>query len=636
MQTKLDLINDWNDIEKTEWINNFIFSEINRSEKIDVLKFIAPKLKDMANLDLPLKYKTFFELVLDKSYNDALKLCDLLSLEFSEKRCELKEIIKNKDIYFLSPKLEIEMGGLGRTVLYRANFLADEGYNITLLNIGPVKNYEYIIEFYKNKDLFSENISFVNIFDYYSRKNQTGERKPALSDNLSENIFKKENSDKSITLKYLSADSELIKTETYIDECMVYQQCDEYNRYFTKDGFNYLTNDKLNKKFILKDKATGMSYEFNSKTQFLYHFLEEICLNREKPFIVCDSTSHWYDANVISLKDAYKIGSMHGSPFVGYNPKNKINKNIKHLKYFDNINRLVLLTNDLKNDLKDKYDSNKLVVIPNFVSEDNLDYEPVKKDLNKIAVFSRISHEKQISHAIKAFDIVTKQNDNAILEIYGGASNPDEEKEDKKIKNLVKELKLEDKVIFKGFTSDIAEPMRKSLATLLTSKYEGLPLSILESMTNSTAVISYDCYYGPSELISNDVDGILIEQDNIDQLAQSILRLLDNPDLAIEMGKKGKEKIINNYTLSHIAPKWENLFSEIYVESEINDFIEDVAVKNKYPKLISKNNKLKKENKKLKKENSKLNKFKKEVLSSTSWKITGPLRKLKQIFKRKS
>ena len=628
MQTKLDLINDWDDIEKTEWINNFIFSEIKRSDKIDVLKFITPKLRDMHNSDLALKYKTFFELVSDMKYNDALKLCDLLSLEFPQKEAEVKNIIKNKDTYFLSPKLEIEMGGLGRTVLYRANFLADEGYNITLLNIGPVKNYEYIIEFYKNKDLFSENISFVNIFEYYSQKNTCGENRPTLSHNLSENIFKNENSDKSITLKYLSENSQLIKTETYIDECMVYQQCDQFNRYFTKDGFNYLTHDKVNKKFILKDKPAGITYEFESQSQFLYHFLEEICLNREKPFIVCDSTSHWYDANVISLKDAYKIGSMHGSPFVGFNPKNKISEKIKHLKYFDNINRLVLLTNDLKNDLKDKYDPNKLVVIPNFVFEGNLNYEPVKKDLNKIAIFSRISHEKQISHAIKAFDIVTKQKDDAILEIYGGASSPDEEKEDKKIKDLVKKLKLEDKVIFKGFTSDIAQPMRESLATLLTSKHEGLPLSILESMTNSTAVISYDCYYGPSELISNDVDGILIEKNNIDQLAESILRLLDNPDLAIEMGKKGKEKIINNYTLSHIAPKWENLFAEIYVESELNDFIDDIAIKNRYPKLIS-------QNKKLKTENNQLKKFKKDILSSTSWKITAPLRKLKQIFKRK-
>ncbi|WP_298500981.1 glycosyltransferase [uncultured Methanobrevibacter sp.] len=619
-KNKTDLIDGWDESNISVWIDGLISSSTTRSEKIDVMKYIAPEVKNLDYESLCVKHKTLLDLIASGEYNSALKLCELLSFELPSKKDEIKNIIKDKNIYFLSPKLEIEMGGLGRTVLYRANFLAEEGYKITLLNIGPVKNYDFIKQFFKAQNLFSDNLEFINIYEYYSRKNTLGENKPTLTSDISDDIVHKENNDKSTTLSYFD-ESGQIRTETYIDGCLVYQQCEEFEKYFTKDGFNYLTHDKSDDSFTLKERSSNITCEFADQNKFLYHFLDEICLNEDKPFIICDSTSHWYDANGISTKDAYKIGSMHGSPFINFNPKNKISPKINHLQNFNSIHRLVILTNDLKNDLKDLYNPDKLVVIPNFVFEDNLEYGDVEKDLNKISMFSRISPEKQISEAIEAFEIVCRQNDDAVLEIYGGASNAYEQKEDDRLKKLVIDLKLEERVKFMGFSSDIRGPMQESLVMLLTSKHEGLPLSILEAMTNSTAVISYDCYYGPSELISDGVDGILIKQNDKQKLAESILKLLDNPELAIEMGKKGKEKIINHYTLSQIAPMWEELFIDIYVECEINDFIEEVEFKKQFDDALL--------------ENRKLKQFKSEILSSTSWKITKPLRRIMQIFRGK-
>ena len=61
--------------------------------------------------------------------------------------------------------------------------------------------------------------------------------------------------------------------------------------------------------------------------------------------------------------------------------ENKI-RNINSLTHIDEQNKVVLLTNDLKQDLIKIYDSNKFVVIPNFVFEEKLEYEKVKKDNN--------------------------------------------------------------------------------------------------------------------------------------------------------------------------------------------------------------------------------------------------------------
>ena len=648
IENKIDLMKDLNDTNLTSWIENFITNDVCQEEKITVLKYNKSKLKNLDKTNLSDNYKAFVDLVLKDKLTDALKLSDIMSYKFSPKKYELEETIKSKNIYFLSPKLEIEMGGLGRTVLYRANYLAEEGFKITLLNVGPVKNYDYIKNYFQSKNQYSQKINFINIFEYYSNKNTLGENMPTLSGETSDDIIKIENSDKSVTLNHYD-DSKLVKSELYIDGCLVYEESEEFNRYYTKDGFNFLTNDKENKKFILNERKSEISFEFKGKKRFLYHFLDEVCLDLEKPYIVCDSTSHWYDANGISTKDAYKIGALHRSPFVDFLPGNDIDPHVKHLKQFDNLDKVVLLTDDLKKDLADLYDPKKLAVIPNFVFEKDLEYESVEKDKNKLAVFARISAQKNLSDAIRAFEIVSKENENAVLEIYGGASDPAEKAEEEKLKQLVKELKLEDRIIFKGFTNNISEPMQKSLATLLTSKYEGLPMSILESMTNSTAVISYKCYYGPEELISNDVDGILIEQGDIEGFSKAILKLLDNPEIAIEMGKRGKDKITNNYTLSNIAHKWKDLFADIYVESEIEDIVEKATLKDEYESAVKKASKLESENKTLKKDNEKLKKqksrlekqnkklkeYKEEVITSTSWKITKPLRKTMQTIRRK-
>ena len=93
-------------------------------------------------------------------------------------------------------------------------------------------------------------------------------------------------------------------------------------------------------------------------------------------------------------------------------------------------------------------------------------------------------------------------------------------------------------MILNKYTTDLAEIYGKSLFTILSSRYEGFGLVILESMYQSTPVISYDVPFGPKDIIDNGVDGILVENKNIGELANKMAYLLDNPDQAIEMGKR--------------------------------------------------------------------------------------------------
>ena len=619
---------------KKNWFKEFIISDLNNSDKVDILTYAQPILMKIKKLAKTRKEKKFFNFVAERKYHDAVKLGNILAYEYPEKREYIKSLIKKRDIYLLSPKLEIEMGGLGHTVRHRANYFEKQGYNVKIVNVGPIKNYKYILDYYHDSNRLSSNIPFYNIYEYFSKKYTFGEPIKNLDqrildskENLLEfnnvNIEKIFNDDNSMTLNYYF-DEKIIK-EIYIDETLIYKEDDEFEKYFTPDGFNYLNIDKNSKKVFLNDRLSNTTIEFKSLIRFLYHFLNEICLqSSQKPFIICDSTGHWYNMNGVSLKHAFKIGSNHGNPFIDFDSSKDLNPKVNHFKKIHLLDKVVVLTNETKEDLISRVDSNKLAVIPNFVLDEYLNYENVEKDLNSISVFSRIAPQKQLSHILKAFKIVSEKKD-IKLKIYGGTSADIEKFEMNQLKSQVKELGLEDKVEFKGYSQNVAPLMRKNLFTLLSSKMEGLPMSIIESMASSSPVISYDVKYGPKDIITNNVDGILIDYGDIEGLSKAMIHLLDNPEKAIEMGKNAKEKIEKHYSMDVVGKMWEDLFIDIFIEKEVNEYFDSITIKNRYNKSINDNKKLKREIKVLKNELT-------ELKDTKTDQNTSSLKKLKKFL----
>ena len=565
-----------------------------------------------------------------------------MDIDFNEK---MLKIIKNKNIFIIFEDFNIEFGGLTNTVFKRANYLADNGYKISLLNVDPMRNFEYIQEGFIKSNILSPNVKFINVYDYYSKKNTSSQNskvsiKPNFNKDGNYSVNEIYNTDGSIQFNYFDSSNILIKSEVYIDDVLVFDEVYEppHKRYFTKDGFKYLEMDE-NYIFSLFDRNSDKTLKFNGINEFLYHFMDEMCEGIEdKPFLLCDSTSHYYNMNGVK-SDVYKIGVMHGNPYVFDNESvDYISPRINHLSHLDDLEAIVVLTNEVKEDLINELKKDKFAVIPNFISDEALETELVPKEVNRIRIFSRISSEKQISDAIKAFKIVSDSKPDAVLEIFGRAITNDERAELLKLENLVNKLNLEDKILFKGFLSDVNIEMQKSLCTLIISKHEGLPLSLLESMANATPVICYDFKYAPKDVITNGVDGIIVEKGNIELLAEKMIELLDDPEFAINLGINAREKIKNSFSTSSTAYKWEELFKSVFVDATLNDLdkksnkIEKLNSKN--DKLKSKNKKLKSKNKKLKSKNEKLKEMNNSIINSKSWKLTKPLRKLSNLSKK--
>lgn len=627
-------------VQINSWIEKFCLSEISDNDKIDVLMSTKLLFKDYNDFDNDAnqKYETFVNLVNSKKYIYAVRLSKLLGQSYPQYKEKIREIVKGKEINFVFNDLDIILGGTGVAVIRRANNLVKRGYKINLLSTNEIQDYDAIRDYFYNEKNISENVKFINMYDYYSKRNtSTDEIQKYAVDDEDRYIIKEEKTNHSY-LKYdyfdKSNPNDKIKSELIVKDALALRITHDLGKkeYYTPDGFNYLTKTKEDDKtvYCLKSIHHSGTIRFRTINQFVCHFINEYCDTvNNKPFVILDNTFSGISIKHLNPRETLKIGSIHGNPFYKggqpeIGPDRKINKKITHFQYLDELRAFVVLTDSMKRDLKNELNYDNFVVIPNSISNDRLEYEPVEKDLNKIAIFTRVSPGKNLSDAIKAFEIVTRQNNDATLEIYGR----DDYNEKENLISLVKELNMEDKVFFKEFISDVNLEMRKSLCTLMTSYYEGLPLAILESMANSTPVISYDTNYGPRDVITNNVDGIIVEFGDYEAMAESILNLLDNPQIAIDMGKKAKEKIKNEFSEDINTDKWENLFIDVYVRSEIEDYERSLKEQD-YDKLNKRYIKVKKERNNLKM-------FKKEVVNSKSWKITKPLRAVIKVLRKLS
>jgi glycosyltransferase involved in cell wall biosynthesis len=193
--------------------------------------------------------------------------------------------------------------------------------------------------------------------------------------------------------------------------------------------------------------------------------------------------------------------------------------------------------------------SNK-VVIPNPLTK----YPSAKSDGNSKIVISvgRYDTQKGFDMLIKAWAIVAKKHPDWTLRIFGPGNND-------RYQKLVDDIGLNQYVECHGVSDQVYDEMAKASIYVLSSRYEGFGLVLIEAMAVGLPCVAFACPAGPKDIVSNHKDGILVEKNDVHKLADGICFLIEHDK---ERENYAKLAITNSerYRIDNIMKKWLILF----------------------------------------------------------------------------
>lgn len=242
-----------------------------------------------------------------------------------------------------------------------------------------------------------------------------------------------------------------------------------------------------------------------------------------------------------------------------YDPPNKVWRILRKLIY-PFATRIVFQTTDAKKYFSKSIQYNSCV-IPNPINNDIYGKFYVEKEKIIVSV-GRLSKQKDHETLIRAFSIVSKKFQNYKLVIYGEGNMRN------RLEDIIHECGLEDNVFLPGKKENIYELMSKAEIFVLSSIYEGYPNAVIEAMALGLPVISTNCQYGPSEIITDGYNGLLVKVGDYVEMAQKIEYLIENYSKAEELAKNALT-IRSKLKCEDIMKKWLKLMDDI-LQPEFN------------------------------------------------------------------
>lgn len=198
--------------------------------------------------------------------------------------------------------------------------------------------------------------------------------------------------------------------------------------------------------------------------------------------------------------------------------------------------------------------TNHVSVIPNVVK---LNYSgQYSKCQSKSVIFvGRLSLQKDVHSLLRIWSIVHKRFPEWQLHIYG-----DRGEETESIVHALEQIS--ENIYLHEPTSQIFDKYLDSSMLLSTSLYEPFGLVLPEAMSCGLPVVAFDCPYGPSEIITDGVDGFLIRNRDLQEFAQKVCLLIENQEMRLQMGRAGIQSA-RRYEASQILPMWKTLFRQL-------------------------------------------------------------------------
>ncbi len=256
------------------------------------------------------------------------------------------------------------------------------------------------------------------------------------------------------------------------------------------------------------------------------------------------------------IYNAPKIKMVHSFMTHLYFPK----KSFLARNIYSSFDKIISVSQSIETKVQNEYSYKNTKTIYNPIDFNEIDEKSsVKLDIDFdyiLAVGNMKSNVKQFDHLIECYSKSNLPIKKIKLIIIGEGRFKESHQE------LVKSYNLESEIVFLGKINNPFPYYKKAFFTILTSKNEGFPTVLLESLACQTPVVTYDCQSGPNEIIQNNENGILVENQNKQKLINSINEMIENKDLYLHC-KSNARASVERFSLENIGNQWLQLFNDL-------------------------------------------------------------------------
>jgi len=215
--------------------------------------------------------------------------------------------------------------------------------------------------------------------------------------------------------------------------------------------------------------------------------------------------------------------------------------------------KVVAVSKEIEEILNHKFNINQTITIKNPIDFDFINKMKNHKidEKNFIMAMGRL-------HPQKGFDILIEAYSKSIIKEYYRLFIFGEGKQRELLEKQIKKSELTDKVVLKGLIDNPYKYLGRAEIFILSSRYEGFPNVLIEALACNASVISTNCPTGPSEIIEDEVNGLLIKSESIEELTKALDRLYLDKEVGIKNRLEAK-KSIEYLSVDNIANEWLSL-----------------------------------------------------------------------------
>ncbi|MCC2134153.1 glycosyltransferase [Bacillus licheniformis] len=498
--------------------------------------------------------------------------------------------------FILIDFLDEVRSGMALATERRANMVATERGEVSFLTLNFQNNHEHIISRMKERGRLAENIEVYNFHEHFynlPERISNKDKSPELGlveDGLSHYIDERPNTN---GYRYYDKDGNYVKYKLFDEEMRLkfidYRDLNlqrthrveydlngrkrreiRYNLQNNKPAFEkyYDINEECYLSVWVNSSGkrtkcvihAGINKAFNHITDAHVYWVESVLKDYTNPFLMLDELGLLDVFRKVS-NDCYKIVTLHNThldkPHVKGSPYRRVYKEI--FDHRDEFDAIVFLTEEQKRDVEEDYGKDKrFVVVPHAVTldKDEILDESIERNPKSAITLARLEDSKNIADGIRAFRIVVDTIKEAEYHIFGYG------KEKENLQALIKELKLENNVYIHGFTHNVNREIQKHGLSIMTSRFEGFCLVIMESLANQTPVVSYRTKYGPETLIRDGKDGYLTEYNNYEEVAEQVIELMLDSKKQKKFAKNSLD-VYKRFSYARYKKNWLGLFKQL-------------------------------------------------------------------------